>query len=137
MAFDPMVNGEIGGRLRKLREHRELTRERLAEYADISVQFLADIEMGRKGMTVQTLRKLATALHCSSDTIVFGNQVMKKNTEDSLRALFLSLSPKQVEQVEEILKLILKALPSDREADKDDEEAPESGSDRKYLCENA
>ena len=72
MAFDSTVNREVGLRLRRLREQKELTRERLAEYADISVQFLADIETGRKGMTVQTLRKLVNALHCSADDIVFG-----------------------------------------------------------------
>src|SRR5699024_8761183 len=66
MAFDSTVNREIGLRLRGMREQRALTRERLAEYSDISVQFLADIETGRKGMTVQTLRKLALALHCTA-----------------------------------------------------------------------
>ena len=63
MAFDSAVNGEIGQRLRALREEKSLSREKLAEAADISVQFLADIETGRKGMTVQTLRKLVLALH--------------------------------------------------------------------------
>ena len=70
MAFDAETNREIGLRLRGCREQHALTRERLAEYADISVQFLADIETGRKGMTVQTLRKLALALHCSTDELV-------------------------------------------------------------------
>ena len=65
MASDSQLNREIGLRLRSRREQKSLTRERLAEYADISVQFLADIETGRKGMTVQTLRKLAVALHLS------------------------------------------------------------------------
>ena len=67
MAFDAETNREIGLRLRGCREQHALTRERLAEYADISVQFLADIETGRKGMTVQTLRKLALALHCCTE----------------------------------------------------------------------
>ena len=36
--------------------------EKLAELADISVQFLADIEKGRKSMTILTLKKIAAAL---------------------------------------------------------------------------
>ena len=66
MGFDAAVNSAIGRRLRCRREELALTREKLAECAEISVQFLADIETGRKGMTVQTLRKLALALHCSA-----------------------------------------------------------------------
>ena len=61
MGFDAAVNSAIGRRLRCRREELALTREKPAECAEISVQFLADIETGRKGMTVQTLRKLALA----------------------------------------------------------------------------
>ena len=49
------LNKEVGGRIRTIREYSNLTREVLAEKADISVQFLADIENGRKSMTVKTL----------------------------------------------------------------------------------
>ena len=41
-----------------IREYSNLTREVLAVKADISVQFLADIENGRKSMTVKTLKKI-------------------------------------------------------------------------------
>ena len=61
---------ETGKRIFKLRKERGLTREHLAEMADISVQFLADIEKGRKNMTVTTLRKLSSALMVSTDYIV-------------------------------------------------------------------
>ena len=100
MAFDSTVNREIGLRLRGMREQRALTRERLAEYADISVQFLADIETGRKGMTVQTLRKLALALHCSADDLVFG-------AEPEAAAKF----PAQADLALDVLALVQKALP--------------------------
>ena len=49
-----------------------MTRERLAELADISVQFLADIEKVKKNMTVTTLRKLSDALSVSTDYLVNG-----------------------------------------------------------------
>lgn len=59
-----------------IRKARGFTREQLAEKADISVQFLADIEKGRKNMTVTTLRKLSTALMVSADYIVNGTEKM-------------------------------------------------------------
>ena len=52
-------NEEIGGRIWELRRARGMTREKLAEKAEISVQFLADIEKGRKSMTVATLKGIA------------------------------------------------------------------------------
>lgn len=118
MAFDSVINREIGLRLRGLREQQNLTRERLAEYADISVQFLADIETGRKGMTVQTLRKLAIALHCNADAIVFGTKEAEKDAAKSLQALFLSLNQKQLDLAADILMLVLKALPPETEEKK-------------------
>lgn len=110
MAFDSTVNREVGLRLRRLREQKELTRERLAEYADISVQFLADIETGRKGMTVQTLRKLALALHCTADDIVFGPPP-EAEAGASLPPAFQDLTPAQASLAADILALVRKALP--------------------------
>ncbi len=65
-------NVEYGKRIRNIREYQKLTREKLAEMANISTQFLADIETGKKGMSVVTLQKLCNALHASADSIVFG-----------------------------------------------------------------
>ena len=41
-------NTDVGKRINEIRIHREYTREKLSELADVSVQFLADIEKGRK-----------------------------------------------------------------------------------------
>lgn len=112
MAFDPIVNRAIGQRLRDIREARSLTRERLAEYADISVQFLADIETGRKGMTAQTLRKLALALHCSADAIVFDIQD-RVGAEGSEHSPFAQLNAAQAGMAEDIAALVLKWLPDE------------------------
>ena len=100
MGFDAAVNSAIGRRLRCRREELALTREKPAECAEISVQFLADIETGRKGMTVQTLRKLALALHCSADDLVFG-------AEPEAAAKF----PAQADLALDVLALVQKALP--------------------------
>ncbi len=56
-------NASIGGRIRKIREDRGYTREQLVEYADVSADFLWEIETGRKSMKVQNLGKIATALN--------------------------------------------------------------------------
>lgn len=112
LGFDVAVNSAIGKRLRSRREAEGLTRERLAEYADISVQFLADIETGRKGMTVQTLRKLALALHCSCDDLIFGEDLKATNNIFPVLAMQLSnLTQDQASLASDILALVKKAIP--------------------------
>ena len=111
VGFDAAVNSAIGRRLRCRREELALTREKLAECAEISVQFLADIETGRKGMTVQTLRKLALALHCSADDLVFGSAPEEVPKFPALEARLDSLTPAQADLALDVLALVQKALP--------------------------
>lgn len=111
MAFDSAVNREIGLHLRALREEKGLSREKLAEAADISVQFLADIETGRKGMTVQTLRKLVLALRCTADDIVFGRPTAPDGKGAALPPMFQDLTPTQAGMASDIMELVLKLVP--------------------------
>lgn len=111
MGFDAAVNSAIGRRLRCRREELALTREKLAECAEISVQFLADIETGRKGMTVQTLRKLVLALHCTADDLVFGGEGAEPALSPALESRLSALTPEQADLAADILALVIKALP--------------------------
>ncbi len=95
---------ETGNRIFALRKERGLTRERLAEMADISVQFLADIEKGRKTMTITTLRKLSSALLVTADTIVNGNQNASADVVAELWDICLSLSPEKQRQAVKLLR---------------------------------
>ena len=66
-------NTNIGKRLRAVREAQGKTREKLAEQADISSQFLFEIETGKKGMTARTIVNLSQALHVSTDYLLLGD----------------------------------------------------------------
>lgn len=72
-----MINKEMGLRIRKQRELLGYTREELAEKLDVSSKFCSDIEIGAKGMSIDTLCKLSKELLLSTDYILFGN-----NTSD-------------------------------------------------------
>jgi transcriptional regulator with XRE-family HTH domain len=99
---------KIGQRIRDLREYQHFTRENLAEYADTSVQFVADIECGRKGMTTFTLRKLAEALHVSTDYIIYGTQTETKDSQITL--LLETMNDNHREIAERILQLYILAI---------------------------
>ena len=74
-----MSNAAIGGRIRQVREERGYTREKLAELADISADFLWEVEAGRKSMKVQNLGRIAKALCVSTDYLVYGTAPYKEN----------------------------------------------------------
>ena len=61
----------IGCNLQRIRIDRGLTREQLAEKANVSTTFYANLECGNKMMSVVTLRKLADALGVSTDALLY------------------------------------------------------------------
>ena len=64
----------IGGRIRRQREFLGYTREQFAELLDVTPKFCADIELGVKGMSVQTLCRISEILRLSTDFILFGKE---------------------------------------------------------------
>ena len=102
-------NIEVGKRITELRLDRGYTREKLSELADVSVQFLADIEKGRKSMTVATLRKISAALLVSTDYIVNGNE---SDENFAINSILNTLSPKNKKQAEKILTAFAEAVNS-------------------------
>lgn len=64
--------GEVGRRVRALRETRGFTQQTLATYAGIAIRTLASLE-GGQDVSMETLRKLATALQASPDELLSGS----------------------------------------------------------------
>jgi transcriptional regulator with XRE-family HTH domain len=67
----------IGNRIRLQREFLGYTRDNLAERLSVSTNFCRDIEIGAKGMSIQTLAKLSSILKLSVDYIMFGETADK------------------------------------------------------------
>ena len=67
------------------------TREQFAELLDVTPKFCSDIELGVKGMSVQTLCRISEVLRLSTDFILFG----RENAESSspITQLLRSCSP--------------------------------------------
>lgn len=99
---------EIGNRIRKQRELLCLSREQLAEHLDVSTKFCSDIEIGAKGMSIQTLSKLSQILHISTDYILFGS---RDNTDtENLIKVFNLCPANKIQYAEDILKSFIKAV---------------------------
>lgn len=95
----------IGKRLRKQREKLNMTREEFAEKAFISPQFLAEIENGKKGMSVTTLYKICSSYNLSADYLLFGH--LSNNdylfTNKSLTEPYLAYTEDIIEIVNNII----------------------------------
>lgn len=64
----------IGQRIRECRLKEGYTQAQFAELMDISVNFLSEIETGKKGMSQDTIYRLCQKLQLSADYILFGSQ---------------------------------------------------------------
>ena len=104
-----MMNKEVGKRIRKIREEKEMTREELANKAEITMKFLYEVESGKKGLSAKTLLKIATALSISCDYILLG--VYRADDESTIDHLYLELlrgfNDKQRKIMVKILEIIL------------------------------
>lgn len=94
-----MTNDGMGIRIQELRKERNMTREELAEKAEISTKFLYEVEIGKKGISAETLLKIAVALSASCDYLLTGEGKNRNGRFDNLSA-------KQMKRLEKIVKLI-------------------------------
>ena len=98
----------IGNRIRLQREFLGYTRDYLAELLLVSTNFCRDIEIGAKGMSIQTLAKLSYILKLSVDYIMFG-----RTNDTNIEPLILMLNacePEKRKYAEDILKSFLLAV---------------------------
>lgn len=100
-------NSVFGKRIREMREYQKLSREKLSEMADISTQFLADIETGRKGMSAITLKKICDALHISADSIVYGSD---NKTDSNLESIVSRIPENKRSDFEQAVSLIARII---------------------------
>lgn len=97
----------IGNRIYLLRTSRNMTREALAEKADISVQFLSDIEKGKKSMTVTTLKNICNALSVTPDYIITGN--LESDTCNEISSIIGTLNEEQKKTIRDVILLIIES----------------------------
>ncbi len=64
----------IGHRVRSIRKIRKLTQAELAERTGLSVPYISHIENGIKQTSLQALVKIAEALECTADRLLYESQ---------------------------------------------------------------
>jgi transcriptional regulator with XRE-family HTH domain len=106
----------IGKRVRHHRESLSLTRDQFAEQIAISVQFLAEIENGTKGMSAETLYKICEVSDISADYLLLGRQSAGSATP-AMQTLG-KIPPQYSEMLEDVLRAFLRTIEQAEGTDK-------------------
>ena len=101
------LNMAIGERVKNARKNNNMTREALSEKCDLSVQFIADIESGKKSMTTTSLYKISRALLVSCDYIVLGETGNVKI--DNISSVLSQLDDHRLTCVQKIINAFVEA----------------------------
>ena len=64
------INKILGERVKECRKAKGYTREAFSEIISVSTRFLADVESGKVGVSISTLKNIALALDVSTDYLV-------------------------------------------------------------------
>lgn len=59
----------VAGNIRKIREHRGYSQERLAEICDLHRTYVSSVERGKRNITVDSIERFAIALQVSIPTL--------------------------------------------------------------------
>ncbi len=76
------INVILGERIKLARNSNKLTREKLAEMIDVSPRFLAEVEAGKVGVALQTLKNISVALAISTDYLLGLDSENKPDQKD-------------------------------------------------------
>lgn len=96
---------DIGKRIHKIRIQNEYTQAEFAEAIDISINFLSEIENGKKGLSQDTLAKICQHMDVSADYILFGKETKELSILQIANSLTLSELDTTIEYLESLRKI--------------------------------
>lgn len=99
---------EMGARIRKQRIFLGYTQESLSEKLGVTPKFCTDLELGKKGMSLQTLCSLSSVLKVSTDYILFGKEGQSDLSE--IYSMLDRCPPDKIRYAEELLRAFLSAI---------------------------
>lgn len=91
-------------RIRKAREDAGYTREQFAELLNVSNSYLAEVERGRTGVSLKTLKAICNLLGLSADYLIFGNE---RSQDDMLLDKIHRVDDKYLPLLDSILNQLL------------------------------
>ncbi len=101
-------NINMGQRFREAREAKGWTRELLAEKIGLSVQFVADLELGNSGIRLDRFAALCQLLNVNAHTALFGD-VQQLPYLFNLETMLANRDEKEVQRIVAMLEAMVEA----------------------------
>ena len=99
----------IGNNIKTIRLLRNMTQEQMAEKLDRSVNFVSLIELGKSGMSVQTIIDICNILEVNTDSLFKGLLDYKMKDKDKyIIENVISLSNEDKDVVTNLIEYIIK-----------------------------
>ena len=97
----------LGKRIREERLKAHLTQEQLAEYSDISLSYMGQIERGERKVTLETLLRICNCLKVSVDFLLKDSyKADEDNTVTQFKQLISNKSFDEKQMAIDVLKTI-------------------------------
>lgn len=96
---------ELGRRIRTRRSQLRMTQEALAEYTDLSIPHISHIETGKTKVSLESLVRIANALHTTVDQLLYDSLVESRPLiHNELADLICDCSHEEMRDLCSILK---------------------------------
>lgn len=94
----------IGKRIRELRQLKLLSQSKLAEMSGITAQYLSQVELGQKNISLEALVSVANSLEVSMDELLYGvvDNTIYLHGDRKIQELFSDCSYYEMEAIYEI-----------------------------------
>ena len=102
----PELPKNIGAQIRLLRTQQGMTQAQLAGFAEISTQYLSEVELGKRNVSIDLLAKIANELHVSL------NELINISPSQSKKDLIGKINTRLEELTHDQLILIYRSLTS-------------------------
>jgi len=106
------MKDNVGGNIARERHNQNMTQEQLAEFSDLTINYLSKIERGTtKRLSANTLNKIAKALGVTMDSLMNGENIKSsEKVGPNLRQLNNFLNKAKPEQAEQLSKRVLEVI---------------------------
>lgn len=102
------INIILGANIKYIRNKCNITREKLAEKIDVSTRFLSDVEGGKVGVSLTTLKNLSKSLNISTDYLLGISKFDNKNIcLNSIENKIKNMDYNMLENLDKIIDCII------------------------------
>ena len=112
------LNQEIGERIRKARQSRNMSQQELSAKANISLPHISEIENGKKSMKLQTFIRIIEVLQVSADSIIRADVPgVDLLYQSEFSEMIADCSPKEIEALKRIIMELKQTMHSGQAID--------------------